>query len=150
LEDERHALTRLYTALKNVAPAVTVATVDWTEPHAQRFQAAMNDDFNTAEAVAVLFDLASEVNRSASSELAAQLKALAGVLGLLNRDPVVFLQGGTALADLAADQIEALIAERAAAKKTKNYALADRIRADLLSRGIVLEDSVQGTVWRRA
>ncbi|HNQ75691.1 MAG TPA: cysteine--tRNA ligase [Pseudothauera hydrothermalis] len=150
LEDARHALTRLYTALKNVAPAVTVATVDWTEPHAQRFQAAMNDDFNTAEAVAVLFDLASEVNRSASSELAVQLKALAGVLGLLTRDPVAFLQGGTAAADLAADQIEALIAERAAAKKAKNYPLADRIRAELLARGIVLEDSVQGTVWRRA
>ena len=105
----------------------------------------------TAEAVAVLFELANEVNRSASVALAQQLKALAGVLGLLERDPVGFLQAGTPDADgLDAEAIETSIAARAAAKKAKNYAEADRIRADLAAQGIVLKDSAQGTSWVRA
>ncbi len=149
LDDARQSLTRLYTALKNVP--VAEAVLDRDEPHAQRFAAAMDDDFNTAEAVAVLFDLANEVNRSASPALAAQLKALAGVLGLLGRDPVAFLQAGAPDAEgLAVEAIEGLIAERAAAKKAKNYAEADRIRATLLEAGVVLEDGPGGTTWRRA
>ena len=149
LEDARSALTRLYTALKNVPPAAGGAP-DWEEPHAQRFRAAMNDDFNTAEAVAVLFELANEVNRGGDAGLSAQLQALAAVLGLLGREPQAFLQGGSAAADGDLAGIEAQIAARIAAKKAKNYAEADRIRADLLARGIVLEDSAQGTTWRRA
>lgn len=149
LEDARNALTRLYTALKNVAPAGEA--VDWSEAHAQRFRTAMNDDFNTAEAVAVLFDLANEVNRSGSPLASGQLKALAGVLGLLERDPVVFLQGSVSDAGgLDAAAIEGLIADRVAAKKAKNYADADRIRAALLEAGVVLEDGPAGTTWRRA
>ncbi|NMG33104.1 cysteine--tRNA ligase [Azoarcus sp. TTM-91] len=149
LEDARSALTRLYTALKNVAAAD--GEVDWEEAHAQRFRAAMDDDFNTAEAVAVLFDLANEVNRGTSAALAGQLRALGGVLGLLQREPLAFLQAEVGEADgVDAAAIEKAIAERAAAKKAKDYAAADRIRAELLATGVILEDSAAGTTWRRA
>jgi len=150
LDDARGALTRLYTALKGVAPES--AKIDWGDPHAAKFREAMDDDFNTPEAVAILFELANEVNRSQSPAAACQLKALGGVLGLLERDPVAFLQGATA-ADGRPDMvaIEARIAARISAKKAKDYAEADRIRAELLAEGIVLEDKPGGaTEWRRA
>ena len=146
LGDARHALTRLYTALKNVAPAEI--EIDWNEPRAARLRAAMNDDFNTAEAVAVLVELAGEINRTLNARTAGLLKALGGVLGLLERDPVAFLQGGAAEND--AEDIENKIAERNAAKKSKDFATADRIRDELATAGITLEDSPNGTTWRRA
>ncbi|GAB2749255.1 cysteine--tRNA ligase [Melaminivora jejuensis] len=142
LDDARAALRRLYTALSLVAPAPVA--IDWRTPHAARFKAAMDEDFGTPEAVAVLFELASEVNRSKSPEVAGLLKALGGQLGLLQGDPQAFLQAGAGL-DAAA--IEQQIAERAAAKAAKNFAEADRIRAELLARGIVLKDSAGGTTW---
>jgi cysteinyl-tRNA synthetase len=161
--EARAGLSRLYTALRDTPPAG--GEVDWKEAHAQRFGAAMDDDFNTAEAVGVLFELASEINRTRSAELARQLKGLGGVLGLLQRPPLEFLQARTlndhhmALATAGfradavivhgAESIERLVAERTAAKKAKNFAEADRIRAELAALGIVLEDSPSGTTWRR-
>jgi cysteinyl-tRNA synthetase len=110
----------------------------------------MDDDFNTPEAVAVLFDLAAEVNRSQSTEAAAQLKALAGALGLLGRDAQEFLQGMANEGGLNDAAISAQIDARITAKKAKNFAEADRIRKELLEAGIVLEDTAQGTTWRRS
>jgi len=152
LDDAKSALTRLYTALKIVGEEGREKGegIDLSGPHAQSFKLAMDDDFNTAEAVAVLFDLANEVNRTQSMEAAVQLKALAGVLGLLQRDPQEFLQGGVSEGGLDDAAINAQIEARIAAKKAKNFAEADRIRKELLEAGIVLEDAAQGTTWRRA
>ncbi len=147
LDDARAALTRLYTALKGFDVA---ATIDWDEAYACHFREALDDDFATPEAVAVLFDIANELNRSKDAKLATQLKGLAGVLGLLQRDPVEFLQACPAAADgLSAEEIDAKVIARNTAKKAKNYAESDRLRDELKAAGIVLEDGPQGTTWRR-
>lgn len=146
LDDARSALKRLYTALSLVAPA-PVAGIDWADPYAARFKAAMDEDFGTPEAMAVLFELAGEVNKTRSAELAGLLKALGGTLGILQGDPQAFLQAGAGLDEAA---IAEQIAARAAAKAAKNFAEADRIRKVLLSQGIVLKDSAAGTTWEAA
>jgi cysteinyl-tRNA synthetase len=110
----------------------------------------MDDDFNTPVALSVLFDLASEVNRGKSPQHAGLLRALGGVLGLLQADPAAYLQGGGADNVLDEAAIAAQIAARAAAKQLKNFAEADRIRKALLEQGIVLKDSPTGTTWERA
>jgi cysteinyl-tRNA synthetase len=164
LDDAKHALTRLYVALKDLD--ATSGAVDWDNPYAARFREAMNDDFNTPEAIAVLFDLANSLNKTRDQRHARLLKSLGGILGLLQRDPVVFLQGAvTGQGSLAAqpatvhgsgvvshtrESIEKLIAARAAARKSKKFAEADRIRKELLDAGVVLEDTAQGTTWRRS
>ena len=147
LNDAKGALTRLYTALNGVE--AKVVDIDWNNPYAARFRDAMNDDFNTAEAVAVLFELAGEVNRTHSVGTASLLKSLGGVLGLLDRNPDEFLKGGADEGDTA--WIEGQIQARLAAKKNKDYAEADRIRNALKEKGIELEDRPGGvTEWRRA
>ncbi len=185
LDDAKGALTRLYTALKGVPSSSVLLPegegstspsgrgergegVRFVSPYAARFKTAMDDDFNTPEAVAVLFDLANEVNRTQSGAAAAQLKSLAGVLGLLQREPQAFLQGRDVVSFSAnitngadvmvssisvshtSESINQLIEARTTAKQSKNYAEADRIRKELLAAGIVLEDSAAGTTWRRA
>jgi cysteinyl-tRNA synthetase len=143
--------------------------VDWTHPEAARFKAAMDDDFNTPEAMAVLFDLANDVNKNKSSETASLLKNLGGIVGLLERKPNEFLQGkhytmecepgeyhltGSDLSFVvngySSEEIEAMILVRIDAKKEKNFAEADRIRKELSDARIILEDTSQGTTWRRA
>jgi cysteinyl-tRNA synthetase len=143
LEDARQALRRLYTALDGVVPAD--GALDWTQPQAAAFRAAMDEDFNTPLALAVLFDLASELNRTRAPATAALLRQLGGVLGVLQQTPRAYLQGG-----LDATDIESAIAARQAAKAAKDYAEADRIRKDLAARGIELKDGPQGTTWVKA
>lgn len=145
LDDARQALKRLYTALSLVQP-VSVE-LDWSNPYAARFKAAMDEDFGTPEAVAVLFELAGEVNKTRSAQTAGLLKALAGCLGILQGDPQAFLKAGAGLDEAA---IQAQIAARAEAKAAKNFAEADRIRQALLAQGIVLKDSAAGTTWEAA
>jgi len=152
IDDAKGALTRLYTALNGIDLGNEEVTVDWDEPHAKRFRDAMDDDFNTPLAVAELFDLASEVNKSKLVADARQLKALAGVLGLLERSPQQFLQAGSPAQDgLDEAAILDAIARRAAAKKARNFQEADAIRTELTAAGVVLEDKPDGTTnWRRA
>jgi cysteinyl-tRNA synthetase len=151
LDDARAALVRLYTALDGVelpAPQADDAQrIDWQNPHAAAFKAAMDEDFNAPAALAVLFDLASEVNRSRSADSAWLLRALGGTLGLLQEPPRAYLQAGSGLDEAA---IQALIDERAAAKKARDFARADAIRDELLAAGVALKDSPTGTTWSRA
>jgi cysteinyl-tRNA synthetase len=142
LDDARTGLKRLYTVLDAVPPAA--ALLDWAEPWSAKFKAAMDNDFGTPEAFAVLFDLASEINRTKSAQLSGVLKALGGVLGLLQSEPTAYLQLGSALDDAV---IQKLIGQRAAAKAGKDFASADQIRKDLLAQGIVLKDAPTGTTW---
>jgi len=145
LDDAKASLTRLYTALRGIE--IADETIDWRLPQAAKFKTAMDDDFNTPEAIAVLFELANDLNKDKSAATATLLKQLAAIIGLLQRDPESFMQGETGNGDL---DIESLINARIAAKTAKNYAEADRIRKELAEAGIILEDTPQGTTWRRA
>ena len=143
LEDAKAALTRLYTALRGTTEVA--APAEWQSDPGRRFKAAMDDDFGTSDAIAVLHELANDVFQG-HIKAAGQLRALGGVLGLLQRDPDTFLQGASALP---AEEIERLIAEREAARRRKDFKAADDIRRKLLDKGIVLEDGPSGTTWRR-
>jgi cysteinyl-tRNA synthetase len=142
LADARNALKRLYTALELVPPAKV--QIDWSQAFAARFKAAMDEDFGTPEAVAVLFDVAAEVNRTRSADLAGLLQALGACLGLLQAQPRTFLQAGAGIDNSA---IQGLISQRDDAKRSRDFATADRIRTELADLGIVLKDSPGGTTW---
>ena len=149
LVEARKSLTRLYTALDGVNANEQAAASD----AAERFTAAMDDDFNTPIALAALFDLARDLNRAKSAQpaeaphLAGELKRLAGVLGLLQQTPQTFLKGAQQQVALSEEEIEAKIAERQAAKGSKDFARADAIRDELAALGIILKDSREGTTW---
>jgi len=148
LDDAKAALSRLYTALRGIEAATV--EIDWNDALPARFRAAMDDDFNTPEALAVLFDLAAEVNKSRDATQAGLLQALGGVWGLLQRDPETFMQAGPASdTGYPPERIQALIDARLAARKAKDFKRSDAIRDELKAAGIVLEDGAQGTTWRR-
>ena len=149
LDDAHGALRRLYTTLDLVPPLAQA--IDWGTPFAARFKAAMDEDFGTPEAMAVLFDLASEVNRSRSVTLSGQLQALGACLGLLQLNPAEFLKGRTGEAGAQDDtqEIDRLVSERSKAKDERDFVLADRIRQSLSDKGVVLKDTASGTSWER-
>jgi cysteinyl-tRNA synthetase len=143
LDDAKLALQRLYVSLRGFN--IEHAEVDWSHPLANKFKEAMDDDFNTPEAISVLFELANEINKNKSAPLANLLKSLAKTIGLLERDPETFLKGDTKTSL----DIDALISQRHEAKASKDFKEADRIRSLLLENGVVLEDTPQGTIWRK-
>ena len=148
IDDSHKALQRLYTALKNTPADESDAALDWNDPWAAKFKAAMDEDFNTPEAIGVLQNLAAEINRTGDTKASATLKKLGAVLNILQRDPETFLKG--AVTDLDEAAIDAKVAERTAAKKARDFARADAIRKELVDMGIVIEDSASGSTWRRA
>jgi cysteinyl-tRNA synthetase len=151
LDDAKRALDRLYTALKGSEATQGLMEIDWSKPYAARFREAMNDDFNTSDAIAVLFDLANEINKTGYRKDLVLMKTLGGVLGLLQQDPQVFFQssGYADSLQFTPERVEQMIQQRLIARTKKNYGEADRIRKELLEASIVLEDGPQGTTWRR-
>jgi len=157
LIEARAGLERFYTALRDFTDVAPAALADLqSSRYYAEFVSAMNDDFNTRVALASLYDLVRELNGVAATDkararqLVAELKAMAEILGILQEDPQAFLQAG-ASEGISAEEVEALIAERIAAKQAKNFARADEIRKLLLEQSVVLEDSRDGTTqWRRA
>ena len=146
LDDAKSALRRLYTSLDGAPAGLAGDVGGWADPRAAAFRDAMNDDFNTPIAVAVLFDLAGTVNRTAGVADAALLKGLAATLGILQQSPRAFLQAGSGVDEARiAERIEA----RSRAKQARDFAGADAIRAELAGKGVVLNDTVQGTTWAR-
>jgi cysteinyl-tRNA synthetase len=160
LDNARAALTRFYTALRGLPdsepnPDLDVADSDIGSGYRQRFEQAMNDDFNTPVALSVLFDLVREINSvkqtdtARASKLAALLKQLSSVLGLLTDDPENFFKGQQA-DGLIDNEIDRLVKQRVEAKANKDWATADRIRDELKEQGVVVEDNATGSTWRRS
>ena len=151
---EAHAgLSRLYLALRGLDLGPAEGPGEGVEPYSRRFHVAMSDDFNTPEALAVLFELAREINRrreagQPSEPLAAELRRLAGPLGLLRMDPDAFLRSGAG-GEISDQEIEGLLEERRMARTNRDFKRADEIRDHLTDLGIVLEDTASGTLWRR-
>lgn len=150
LQQASAALDRLYTALRAIVlPPQPLSLVAYYET---RFRVAMDDDLNTPAALAVLFELAHEINKlrevdlSQAQQLASTLYQLGGLLGLLSQDPIIFLQGNRVLVQ----QIETLVIEREQMRAKKNWVAADQLRLDLENLGVIIEDTMQGTTWRKA
>ena len=151
LVEAQRALDRLYTAMDQLE----LQDVSLEGPYLDRFNSAMDDDFNTREAISVLFEMAREVNRlkrdtdPQAAVLASQMRGLGNILGLLELDPQAYLKGEAGEGDLADANVDSLVVQRQQAKLDRNFALSDQIRDQLKVAGIVLEDSKEGTVWKR-
>jgi cysteinyl-tRNA synthetase len=151
LTQAQSSLERLYLSLRNTS----IGTADLESDFVKEFNRAMDDDFNTPEALAALFECAKEMNRCRTADparladLAATLKHLGGILGVLQRDPETYLQGQTVAETFEAVEIEALIAQRIQAKKDRDFTQADKIRELLKIKGVIIEDTATGTQWRR-
>ena len=146
LDDARQGLTRLYLTIRDITKTAN-SVIDWNNSYAKKFKAALDDDFNSAEALSVLFDLSNEINKKNSDTLKVLLINLANILGLLYQNPENFLQGKDGL--ISDSDINTMIKKRNVAKQNRNYNEADAIREQLLSQGIILEDTEKGTIWRK-
>ena len=146
LDDARQGLTRLYLTIRDITKSAN-SVIDWNNSYAKKFKAALDDDFNSAEALSVLFDLSNEINKKNSDTLKVLLINLANILGLLYQNPENFLQGKDGL--ISDSDINTMIKKRNVAKQNRNYNEADAIREQLLSQGIILEDTEKGTIWRK-
>jgi len=146
LDDARQGLTRLYLTIRDITKSAN-SVIDWNNSYAKKFKAALDDDFNSAEALSVLFDLSNEINKKNSDTLKVLLINLANILGLLYQNPENFLQGKDGL--ISDSDINTMIKKRNDAKQDRNYNEADAIREHLLSQGIILEDTEKGTIWRK-
>ncbi len=146
LDDARQGLTRLYLTIRDITKSAN-SVIDWNNSYAKKFKAALDDDFNSAEALSVLFDLSNEINKKNSDTLKVLLINLANILGLLYQNPENFLQGKDGL--ISDSDINTMIKKRNDAKQDRNYNEADAIREQLLSQGIILEDTEKGTIWRK-
>ncbi|TXI97151.1 MAG: cysteine--tRNA ligase [Neisseriales bacterium] len=149
LLDAKNSLTRLYQTLREYDFSSNIcdfSKIDWSVNYAVNFKNAMDDDFNTSLAISILFELVNEINRTKDFELAKLLYILANTIGLLSNNPQQFLQSGV---ELSAQVIEEMIVKRNQARLDRDFALSDKIRDELLSNNIVLEDSKNGTIWRK-
>jgi cysteinyl-tRNA synthetase len=146
LDDARQGLTRLYLTIRDITKSAN-SVIDWNNSYAKKFKAALDDDFNSAEALSVLFDLSNEINKKNSDTLKVLLINLANILGLLYQNPENFLQGKDG--QISDSDINTMIKKRNVAKQNRNYNEADAIREQLLSQGIILEDTEKGTIWRK-
>ena len=146
LMDTKNSLNRFYQALRKYNLAEDYL-IDWNNQFAKRFKEAMDDDFNTPLAISILFEIVTELNKTDAAELANLLKKLAATIGLITSNPEDFLQADSGLAET---EIEQLVISRKIAKQNKDFKLADQIRADLLVKGIILEDNKDGTTWRKS
>ncbi|MDB4138751.1 cysteine--tRNA ligase [Methylophilaceae bacterium] len=145
LEESKQGLTRLYLAIRNIIDNKKL--IDWKSSYAKRFKEALDDDFNSAEALAVLYELANKANKNKNNDDQNLLLRLANIIGILNQDPEIFLKGEKK--ETNDFDIDELILKRVAAKKNKDFAEADKIRIFLESHDILLEDTSSGTIWRK-
>jgi len=146
LVDIKNSLTRIYQALRPFHLTEDF-DINWENPYAKKFKQAMDDDFNTPLAISIIFEMVTELNKSQSEDVANMIKRLAATIGLINSNPIDFLQSDLVITP---EEIEEYIKQRQIAKQNKDFNLADKIRDNLLAKGVILEDNKNGTIWRKS